>query len=88
MDPELTKLERGKYALKSINIQFAEYGEFKGKYIGKIVFENGNLEAFSFNITPDKADAYLKLMASEVVGASLELSKNLIESLGIKGIES
>jgi hypothetical protein len=60
------------------------YGENKGKYEGKITFDNGEYESFTFKIRPDMAEQYINLMASDIVKSANELGKRLIESLGLK----
>ena len=49
--------------LKSLNIELMQYGEYKGKFVGKIKFENGDQEAFMFTLTAEQSNEYLKLIS-------------------------
>lgn len=69
------------WRLKSINISFQEWGEYKGKYIGKIEFANRTSEAFSFNITDEKAIQFLSLIRDNVVDSASKLGERLMQSL-------
>jgi len=80
MDNEDKKVWR----LDKIQLEFSSYGKDKGKYIGTIRFENEEFEYFQFKIRPDMAQAYIDLIAKEVVACASELSGKLIESLRIK----
>ena len=41
------------WQLKELKIELAAWGEFKGKYIGKVTFETGNSDCFMFTLSPD-----------------------------------
>lgn len=69
------------WKLKSISITFQDWGDYKGKYLGKIAFENRVQEAFMFNIRPELCEDYLKLISKELVGAAGMLSEKLMHSL-------
>lgn len=64
------------WKLKKLEIEFKEGGEHKGKYVGSIFFQNGELESFRFNIRPNMAQAYIDLISS-----------NIVISLGIKDVQ-
>jgi hypothetical protein len=74
-------LNDSQWRLKSINITFQEWGEYKGKYLGKIQFGNGQQEAFSFNITDEKALQFLSLIRDNVVDSASKLGERLMQSL-------
>src|SRR5882672_3972961 len=74
-------LNDSQWRLKSINISFQEWGEYKGKYIGKIEFANRTNEAFSFNITDEKTHQFLSLIRDNVVDSAANLGQRLMQSL-------
>lgn len=76
--------DKDKWRLQKIELEFQNYGEDKGKYIGKIRFQNGEYESFEFKIRPDMADAYIKLISSDVVKCAENLGSRLLESLDLK----
>lgn len=69
------------WKLKSLKIDFREYGELKGKYVGTIQFENGEQEAFTCNLTPERCAEYLNLVQKEVMANACDLKDKLHESL-------
>ncbi|MDR2274325.1 MAG: hypothetical protein LBF27_25685 [Sphingobacterium sp.] len=75
------------WKLDKIEIEFQSWGENKGKYAGKIRFSNGDQESFVFKIRPDMADAYIKIMSSDIVTSAENLGQRLIDSLGLKEIK-
>lgn len=74
------------WKLDKIEIEFQSWGENKGKYAGKIRFSNGDQESFVFKIRPDMADAYIKIMSSDIVTSAENLGQRLIDSLGLKEV--
>jgi len=79
--------KRDEWKLKKLELEFNGYGEYKGKYTGKVLFQNGEYESFRFNITPKMAERYIELIAADVVRGAESLGERLIESLGLKNIE-
>lgn len=71
------------WKLQSIEIEFQNYGEHKGKYVGKIKFQNGEYESFQFKLYPGMTDKFISLIAEDVVKCSNNLAGRLIESLGL-----
>ena len=71
------------WKLKDIRFSFMEYGENKGKYEGKITFENGDQESFSFKLKPEMCNQYISLMSNDIKQSANELGEKLIKSLGI-----
>jgi hypothetical protein len=71
------------WKLDKIELEFNNYGENKGKYTGKVRFQNGDYESFSFKIRPDLAGPYVDLIAKDVVRGADSLARRLCESLGI-----
>lgn len=74
-------LNDDQWRLKSLNISFMEWGEYKGKYVGKIEFANRQQEAFTFNIPAEKSNEFLALIRDNVVGSAARLGERLINSL-------
>lgn len=72
-----------KWRLQKIEIEYQTYGPNSGKYLGKIKFANTDWETFTFNLSEEMANAYLKMIAQGVVSNAEELSKSLIETLGV-----
>lgn len=78
------KAPKNDWRLESIKMEFQNYGENKGKYVGKISFQNGEYESFSFKIHPDMAERYIHLMSKDICTSASALGERLIESLGLK----
>lgn len=72
------------WRLQKIELEFQAYGEDKGKYVGKIKFQNGQFESFDFKIRPEMAQPYIDLMSADIVKCAESLGSRLIESLGLK----
>lgn len=53
------------------------------RYEGYIEFMNGENESFRFKIRPDMAQAYIDLMASDIVKSADNLGERLKKSLGL-----
>lgn len=69
------------WRLKALNIQFMEYGEYRGKYVGKIEFANKQNEAFTFNISEEKANQFLALIRDSVVDSAHHLGDRILQSM-------
>ena len=69
------------WKMESISIEFQRWGDFAGKYIGKIKFANEASESFSFNLTPDMVKEYLKPITDTITRSASELSDTLMRSL-------
>lgn len=78
-----TKLKDDAWKLESIKLEFQNWGEDKGKYMGQIRFKGGLYESFSFRIKPDMAQPYIDLIADDIVDGAQRLGHRLIESLGL-----
>lgn len=72
------------WRLQKIELEFQQFGEHKGKYIGKIKFQNGEWESFEFKIYPNMAESYIKLISSDVVKCADNLANRLVESLKLR----
>jgi hypothetical protein len=72
------------WKLKELKLEFNTYGEYEGKYTGKVRFLNGEFESFEFRIRPEMAEPYIDLIAADVVKGAESLGIRLIESLGLK----
>lgn len=69
------------WELKSLAIDFQEWGEFKGRYAGKITFQNGNKDAFTFTLSPEETVKYMEVIAEKVGSSASELGQKVLESL-------
>jgi hypothetical protein len=48
LNEEQNKEPKDDWRLQKIELEFQTYGEHKGKYVGKIRFQNGEFESFDF----------------------------------------
>lgn len=80
MEAEKLSLEKD-WILERITIEYVRYGDDKGKYKGRIAFQNGEFEMFSFNLKPELTQPYLDLISNEIVKSSNELTVRLLEQL-------
>lgn len=83
---ENQKESKDNWRLKEITIKFQKgYSHEKSvdRYEGKISFENGEDESFSFRVRPDMAENYIHLMSKDIVTSASDLGNRLIESLGL-----
>lgn len=69
------------WKLQTLTIEFMGYGEFRGKYVGKIKFDNGNNDAFTFTLSVDECMQYLSLIQKKVGQHASELGDKITESL-------
>lgn len=83
---ENQKEPKDNWKLKEITIRFAKGYKHENsvdRYEGKISFENGEDESFSFRVRPDMAENYIHLMSKDIVTSANALGERLIESLGL-----
>lgn len=83
---ENQKEPKDNWRLKEITIKFQKgYNHEKSvdRYEGKISFENGEDESFSFRVRPNMAENYIHLMSKDIVTSASDLGNRLIESLGL-----
>jgi hypothetical protein len=66
--------------LKRIDIELQTWGDHKGKYAGKITFEDGTTDSFTFGLTPEMCARYLNPIAQEIINSSKELGDKLAQS--------
>jgi len=66
--------------LKRIDIELQSYGPDSGKYKGKITFNDGTIETFTFEIKPETCAKYLSLIQQEVLQSANELGEKLAKS--------
>ena len=78
------KEPRDDWKLKGLELELQGYGDDKGKYTGKVKFQNGEYESFEFKIRPDMAEAYINLIAADVVKSAENLGERLIVSLNLR----
>jgi hypothetical protein len=74
---------KAEWKLKDLSIRFQEYGDYKGKYIGKVEFTNKESEAFTFNVTPQRAEQFLNLIKDQLVDSASHLGEMLLQSLDL-----
>jgi len=75
------------WKLTKIEIEFKrgyKYDNSKDRYEGRIQFQNGDLEQFSFKIKEDLAQPYIDLIAKDIVRTAESLGERLCVSLGLK----
>lgn len=72
-----------KWQLESLVISFQNYGDYKGKHTGKIVFQNKQSDAFTFFLTPEKTNEYLHLIKDEISANASNLGQMLMQSLNL-----
>lgn len=65
--------------LKKIEIEYQYWGEDRGRYKGKITFEEG-ADTFTFGMTPDVCVRYLNPISQEVIKSAKELGDKLAQS--------
>ena len=83
----MTDVLNAGWQLKELKIELAEWGEFKGKYIGKIKFESGNTDAFMFTLSPDEMKDYLAIISAKVGKSASELGDKITSSLKALGFD-
>lgn len=71
------------WRLKSLNIEFMTYGDYAGKYVGKIEFVNRQRDAFVFQLTPEDTEKYMALISEKVVTNASHLGDKLLASLNL-----
>jgi len=71
------------WRLKSLNIRFNDYGDYAGKYTGKIEFGNRDNEAFVFNLSPEDTEKYMALVSEKLVNSASHLGDKLLASLNL-----
>ena len=79
-----------KWVLKNLEIEFKRGYDWQKKpeervdrYEGRISFENGDMESFSFKVKPNMAQKYIDLIAEDIVIGATGLGEQLKESLGL-----
>lgn len=81
------KEPKDNWRLDKIEIEFKrgyKHENSKDRYEGKIRFENGEMESFSFKIRPEMAQPYIELMSSDIIKCAESLGSRLIDSLGLQ----
>ncbi len=71
------------WKLEDLSIRFNDWGDYKGKYTGKIKFSNKQQEAFMFNLTPEEVQQYIHLLKDKIVGNASKLGEYMIQSLSL-----
>jgi len=59
-------MEKKNWILRELKIEMVTYGENKGKYEGKISFQNEESESFSFKVKPEMAEQCLKILSTDI----------------------
>ena len=75
---------KNEWRLTSFKVDFHQGFQILGtedRYEGKITFSNGHHESFSFKITPELSQTFIKLMSGQIVDTAETLCKKLVESL-------
>jgi hypothetical protein len=69
------------WQLKSLQIEFREWGEYAGKYTGTIQFTNKSKDAFVFQLNEAQTEKYLQVVADQVGFSASELGDKIKESM-------
>lgn len=69
------------WELKSLNIEYQVWGEYKGKYVGKVKFENGNQDAFMFTLSTEETMDYLNIVSNRVGLSAQQLGEKIAGSM-------
>ena len=69
------------YKLKEFSTRLREYGPDAGKYFGSVKFINSESEEFTFNISQEQSDEFLKLIEQKIRETANELGTKLISSI-------
>lgn len=80
---EQAEIKNQQWKLKDLRIEFQEYGDYKGKYVGKIKFDNDESEAFMFNLRPEMCQQYLALIKDELANAASNLATKVMQTLNL-----
>jgi hypothetical protein len=79
-ETEEKKSKQNDWRLQKIQLEFENYGENKGKYVGRITFQNGEFESFNFKIKPEMAKPYIDIISKDIVICAEALGSRLVES--------
>lgn len=79
----MTEILNAGWKLQRLDIEFQEYGDYKGKYVGKIKFASRENEAFMFNLTPEDTQRYIELVSDKLVNSASHLGDKLLASLSL-----
>jgi hypothetical protein len=71
------------WRLQKLEIEYAQWGEKKGQYVGKITFQNGDYEGFTFKLTEEQNQQFIALMSERVIETASQLGQTLLNSLGL-----
>lgn len=79
----MTQILDAGWRLKSLRIDFQTYGDYAGKYVGKVEFNNRENEAFMFNLSPEETGQYIDLVSAKLVNNASHLGDKLLTSLNL-----
>lgn len=79
----MTQILDAGWKLKSLRIDFQNYGDYTGKYVGKVEFNNRENEAFMFNLSPEETSQYIDLVSAKLVNNASHLGDKLLTSLNL-----
>jgi hypothetical protein len=71
------------WQLTSLNITFMTYGDYSGKYVGKVEFANRQRDAFVFTLSPEETQQYMTLISEKLVSNASNLGDKLLASLNL-----
>ena len=66
--------------LRKIEIELQQWGEHKGKYLGKITFDDNTSDQFTFGLDSQVCVRYLEPIAHEVIKSAKELGDKMAQS--------
>lgn len=79
----MTQILDAGWKLNSLRIDFQTYGDYSGKYVGKVEFKNRESEAFMFNLSPEETSQYIDLVSAKLVNNASHLGDKLLTSLNL-----
>lgn len=71
------------WQLTELSIRLEQWGDFKGKLLGKISFANRQNDAFTFTLSPEEAQEYISLVSKKLVSSASYLGDKLLHSLSL-----
>lgn len=75
------------WELTELKIELAKWGEFAGKYVGKITFQTKQSDCFMFTLSPGEMTEYLAIVSKKVSLSANELGQKVFESMKSLGFD-
>ena len=71
------------FRLETLSIRYNDYGEYKGKFTGRVTFQNKESDGFMFNLSPEETGQFIKLLEPKLVASASNLGNKLLASLNL-----